>query len=209
MPLHRTLTLLVCTALIVAAAPLVGQTATGDAGALPQLGPFQHHQQLVATYDSVADSTQLAVVTHKGKYFLWIQHPRLTWTVSYAGRQPGIDPPGEIILLFRTQNPQAARDNRLVLEIAPGERIEVASVSAYSDPGPMISSHFMRFPIPTSELARALVNQTMTLSVGGIRVQFKPDQMEAVRDLLSRVGAWPPVAPPAGASQADTVGTNR
>jgi hypothetical protein len=57
----------------------------------------------------------------------------------------------------------------------------------------------MRFPIPTADLARALVGETMRLSVGGIRVKFKPNQIDAIRDLLNRVGAWMPALEPGGA----------
>jgi hypothetical protein len=61
----------------------------------------------------------------------------------------------------------------------------------------MTWSLFMQFPMPAAALAKALLRDKMMLSVGGIRVDFKPDQMEALRDLLSRVGAWP-LAPASG-----------
>ena len=76
----------VCLALCVVPTLLRAQTATGALGlssdpAPPQ--PVSHsNKKLVATYDSLTDSTHLAVVTHKGTYFLWIQHPRLTWTIT-------------------------------------------------------------------------------------------------------------------------------
>jgi hypothetical protein len=200
---RRSLNLRAQLALIAAPAVLSAQTTAGvigvpDAPAHSDL-PLRHDKKLVATYDSVADSTHLAVVTHKGKYFLWTQHPRLTWSVTYAGRAPSAQAPAEVVLEFRTQNPQVAVGSRLVLELTGREPMEVASVGAYSDPGAMTWSHFMRFPIPTAELARALVNEEMRLSVGGIRVHFKRDQMTALRDLLSRVGAWPAALDSGGA----------
>ncbi|HEX2251462.1 MAG TPA: hypothetical protein VHH32_14035 [Gemmatimonadales bacterium] len=203
MSMRWPLSLLACLALAVAPAALSAQTAPGVVGVsnsdLETRPRFRHNQKLIAAYDSVADSTHLAVVTHKGEYFLWRQRPRLTWTISYVGQTPASQPPGEILLIFRTQNPQVPLDSRLVLEFAVGERLEVTSVSAYSDPGPMTSSLFMRFPLPTCELAEALASEEMRLWVGGIRVDFKPDQMEALRDLLSRLGAWPPASVAGGA----------
>jgi hypothetical protein len=199
----RAIGLSVLLRLTVASATVSAQTATGLATiSVPVIhsGPaVEHDKELVATYDSAADSTHLAVVTHKGKYFLWIQRPRLTWTLSYAGRTPASEPPGEIVLIFRTQNPQSPLSDRLSLKSAPGERLEVASAGAQSVPGPMTGSLFMRFPIPIAPLAKALANERMKLSVGGIEVDFKPDQMEALRDLLSQAGAWP------SASAADSI----
>jgi hypothetical protein len=201
-PMRWTFTLLVCLGLTVGSRPISAQTAS-QALELPvsssQPSPwFLHDKQLVASYDSVADSTHLAMVTHKGKYFLWTQRPRLTWTVTHVGRTPGTAPPQMIELVFRTQNPQAPTNNRLVIEFAAAERLELASVGAHGDPGPMVWSHFMRFLIPTAELVKGLTGERMQLLVGGIRVKFKPDQVEAVRYLLRRVGAWPPPSSPAG-----------
>ena len=141
----------------------------------------------LSTYDSLADSTHLAVVTHKGKYFLWIQRPRLTWTVAYAGRTPA-EPPREVLLDFRTQNPQSPGDNHLVIESPSGERLELNSVGADTRAGPMVGNLFMDFLIPTAELARVMGGTSMMLSVGGIKVRFKREQVEALRDLLVRSG---------------------
>jgi hypothetical protein len=202
MPNRGIISLRVYLALTVAPAALSAQTATGVVG-LPGTPshpgrPFGHDKELVAVYDSLADSTHLALVTHKGKYFLWVQRPRLTWSVIYAGQTPEAAP-SEIVLEFRTQNPQVALDSRLIIEMPPGAPLEVPSVKAYSDPGAMTWSHFLRFALPTADLARALLNPTLRLSVGGIRVDFKPDELEAVRDLLSRVRAWPPASESGGA----------
>src|SRR4051812_17128342 len=134
MSMHRALGLLVLLRLTVAFSEVSAQTATGVAAlSLPAIhtGPsFQHDKKLVASYDSTADSTHLAVVTHNGTYFLWIQRPRLTWTISYVGQTPGGEPPSDIVLVFRTQNPQVPLSDRLILEIAPGDRLEVASAGA-------------------------------------------------------------------------------
>ena len=148
---------------------------------------FAHHKKLTATYDTVADSTRLAVVTHKGKYFLTVQRPRLTWSVAYPGRTPS-GPTALVILEFRTQNPQVALDSRLYIAHANGRRFEVPSAGARSDPGVQTWSHFMRFPIPAAALAEAVVTDTMSVTVGGITERLKADQINALRDLLTRVG---------------------
>ncbi len=152
---------------------------------------FTHHKKLRAFYDSVGDSTHLTVVTHKGKYFLTIQRPRLTWTATYAGPHPGPDAPVTVDLEFRTQAPQVAQGSQLVIASAGGQSLEVASAGAFSDPGTQTWSHFMRFPVPSAGLAAALVGNELTVTVGGITEHFKVDQIEALRDLLDRVGAAP------------------
>jgi hypothetical protein len=158
----------------------------------PAVRPFGHGKKLRAVYDSTADSTRLSVMTHKGKYFLWTQRPRLIWSVAYPGRTP--DPaasPAMVELQFRTQSPQTALDSRLRILYPVQRELDVPSSGAYSDPGVLTWSHFMRFRIPCSALVEALASEQVQVSVGGISEYFQPDHLEALRDLLSRVGAWP------------------
>jgi hypothetical protein len=187
--------LLVCLTVPVAPTAIAAQTATARTltqGSLPAAKHrFTHHKKLQASYDSIGDSTHLTVVTHKGRYFLTIQRPRLTWTVVYAGKVPGPEAPLTVALEFRTQAPQVADDSRLVMASAGGEGLEVASGGAFSDPGVQTWSHYMRFPVPSAGLAAVLAGNEVTVTVGGITERFKPDQIEALRDLLDRVGAWP------------------
>ena len=195
MSLRWSVGLLVCVANPVVPALLPAQTATPmvlTKGSVPTAKHrFTHHKELHALYDSVGDSTHLTVVTHKGKYFLTIQRPRLTWTITYAGQLPGPAAPVTVDLEFRTQAPQVARNSRLVIAYAQGQSLEVGSREAFSDPGTQTGSHFMRFPVPTAGLAAALAGNEVTATVGGITERFKMDQIEALRDLLDRVGAWP------------------
>jgi hypothetical protein len=195
MSLRWSVGLLVCLANTVAPVALLAQTATPGMSTKGRVPPakhrFMHHKPLVAFYDSVGDSTHLLLVTHKGKYFFTTQRPRLTWRVAYAGQLPGPEVPVTVELEFRTQEPQVARDSRLVIAYGDSQAIEVASAGAFSDPGIVTWSHFMRFPVPSARLAAALAGTDLTITVGGIRERFKLDQMEALRDLLDRVGAWP------------------
>lgn len=82
-----------------------------------------------------------------------------------------------------------------MIESSTGLRIEVASTGAHSEPGVQTWSHFMRFPVPSGELAQVLAGDQVTVLVGGIRERLKPEHINAVRDLLNRVGAWPPESP--------------
>src|SRR5512147_3130050 len=198
MPLRWALCVVLCGAHCVALRPLEAQAPTGARlikGVVPPaLGKFKHHKKLRAVYDSVADSTRVSVRTHKGQYFLTIHRPRLTWSVVYAGTRPDSTVPAEVWLEFRTQSPQTALNSRLEVLYGNGERFEVPSAGAYSDPGVLTWSHFMRFPIPVAALGSALRSQKVLVSVGGIAEYLEPAHLEALRDLLSRVGAYP-IAP--------------
>ena len=194
MPLYRALYVTVCVAVGVAAKPVQAQTPTSPQllkGVVPPGSvAFHHHKKLQASYDSVADSTHLSVRTHKGKYFLMVQRPRLTWSVVYAGQRPDSVTPSKVWLEFRTQNPQVALNSQLVMLYGDSGRIEVPSAGGYSDPGVVTWSHFMRFPIPTADFAAALRSEKMQVTVGGITERLSTEHLEALRDLLSRVGAY-------------------
>jgi hypothetical protein len=183
-------------AVVVAPVLLSAQVPAGPrltkAAVPPAIRPFRHLKKLQAVYDGTADSTRLSVVTHEGKYFLWTQRPRLVWSVVYPGRTP--DPansPANVELQFRTQSPQTALDSRLLVLYRGGERLEVPSSKSYSHPGVLTWSHFMHFVVPCAALAEVLTSEQVQVSVGGISEYFQPDHLEAMRDLLSRVGAWP------------------
>ncbi|HEY9014319.1 MAG TPA: hypothetical protein VIM84_04595, partial [Gemmatimonadales bacterium] len=199
MSIRGTFGLLACLIVAGGPRPAAAQTATGVIAVPPATGnglPSPRHEYEVAVaYDSLTDSTHLAVVTHKGKYFLWIQKPRLTWTTAYAGRTPAAEPPLVVVLEFRTQAPQAARDSRLVLQPASGDPIEVVSAGGYGEQGPITSNHYMRFIIPAADLAAVLAGQSFRLSVGGIRVSFKSTEIYALRALLQQAGELAPADP--------------
>lgn len=195
MSVRWTVGLLVCLTAGVVFTPVYAQNATSAVAPFEVVSPrtptVKPPKKVRATYDSAADSTHWSVVTHKGKYFLTWQRPRLTWSVVYAGRELGGQSPGEVVLEFRTQEPQVALDSRLVITSGTGQRIEVGSSGAYSDPGVLTWSHFMRFGVPCAELARVLVDEDVTVTVGGISEGLKPDHVRALRSLLDQVGAWP------------------
>jgi hypothetical protein len=88
-----------------------------------------------------------------------------------------------VLLEFRTQEPQAALDSRLVITSADGERLEVGSSGAYSDPGVLTWSHCMRFRIPCSDLARVLASADVTITVAAAalkRATFRPATRDGI-----------------------------
>jgi hypothetical protein len=161
----------------------------GAAAAAPR---FAHSKQIRIVYDRATDSTRLSVVTHPGLYFVTWQRPRLTWSVSHAGQTAGASSGTQSVELeFRTQTPQVPTDNRLVVTYGGVGLVEATSLWANTVPGMITNSTFMHFRIPLDQLAAAVADGRVELSVGGVRAKFDPDQLEALRDLLSRVSAPP------------------
>ena len=190
-----TVGLVVGAVLGVAVRPVTAQDATGFPAVvdLPvPAPPAQPHRKVRAVYDSTSDPTRWSVVTHKGRYFLTIQRPRLTWSGARQGRDSSGAAASVVVLEFRAQAPQTALDSRLVISSSAGSRVEVGSSGSYSDPGVVTWSHFMRFQVPRDELARVLVSDDVTVVAGGITERLKTDHLRALRYLLDRMGAWPP-----------------
>lgn len=84
---------------------------------------------------------------------------------------------------------RAVRDARLVLLFGESGRAEAMSRRGWSDPGVQTNSHFLRFALPRAVLAQALQHDRVRLVVGGVKVGFQRDQLEALRDLLDRTAS--------------------
>jgi hypothetical protein len=57
--------------------------------------------------------------------------------------------------------------------------------------GAFVNSHVLTFDIPASSFVDLIACTWVALDVGGIRVDFAPDQLEALRDLGSRLERSP------------------
>ncbi len=116
---------------------------------LPARGHYQHQRHFRTETDAASGLTRVSVTTHPGRYFLWIQRPRLTFFFTYPTAQPA-EAPGFISLVYRTQTPQ-------------------------------------NFDMPLRVFADLVACSAVALDVGGIRVDFAPDQLEALQALGSRL----------------------
>jgi hypothetical protein len=153
---------------------------------LPRSRHFRHQRRFSSEADSASRLTRVAVTTHPGRYFLWVQRPRLTFFFVYPAEQLTALP--EVVsLVFRAQSPQDMATNHLVLScdgrpretgIVPRSRLET---------GVFVNSHFLTFDIPTPAFAEFIACSKVAVDVGGIRVDFAPEQLEALQDLGSRL----------------------
>lgn len=153
---------------------------------LPARGHYQHQRHFRTETDAASGLTRVSVTTHPGRYFLWIQRPRLTFFFTYPTAQPA-EAPGFISLVYRTQTPQNFATNRLVLS-CDGRPHETGIVPrSLVSPGVFVTSHFLTFDMPLPVFADLVACSAVALDVGGIRVDFAPDQLEALQALGSRL----------------------
>jgi hypothetical protein len=145
---------------------------------------------LRAEYDSTEDVTRISVTTHRGKYFLWIQKPQVRFFFSYPGRTP-VAPPSVVYLVFRTQAPQVVHHTRLTWTCNGATSTIRSTPSSWVDQGPMTSSHYLTFKIPTETFVTMAGCASATLEVGGVRAPFSRKQLRMLQELnaaLPRAG---------------------
>jgi hypothetical protein len=184
---------------------LLGSIAPTPAGAQAALSAapparptFSHHREIASEYDAARDTTTVSLVLSRGKYFLWIQHPRVTVGYRYPGRTRPVGGTVEGMLIeFRTQEPQAAGTNRLTItgaarpsantDASEGEvrsvLAETEAIGSNLEPHAFTHDHRLTFLLPAEDAARVLRSQHVVLDAGGVKVRLKQEQLEAWREL--------------------------
>jgi hypothetical protein len=152
---------------------------------LPGSRRFNHARPFLVERDSTATLTRVSVTTHPGSYFLWVQKPRLTFFFVSSKLEPGVLP--EVIsLVFRTQSPQYFDTNHLVLW-CNGKSTEMPIVPrSLLEYGIFVDAHSLTFDIPLPLYSQFIACHDVNVEVGGIRVLFTLEQLEALRDLGHR-----------------------
>lgn len=133
-------------------------------------------------YDSTEDVTRISVTTHRGKYFLWIQKPQVRFFFAYAGKTP-VTPPQVVYLVFRTQSPQVVQHTRVTWTCNGATSTIRGTPSSWVDQGPMTSSHYLTFKIPTETFVTMAGCGSATLEVGGVRASFSRKQLRMLQEL--------------------------
>jgi hypothetical protein len=168
--------------------PLVA-VATGESGTilLPRARAFDDERPVTSHYDGTTDSTTVAVVTHGGRYFLWIQRPRITVRFRYAGHHLATVP-SDVVFDVRVQHPQQPDVSTLEIDPAGGGRpVRVSRVTFHSKEDVLVTNLDYAFDVPVAAFARLIRSGTLALTLGGVEATFGGSQMEALRDLASRM----------------------
>ena len=119
----------------------------------------------------------MSIVTHHGKYFLWIQQPQVTFFYVYAGdAQPAV-PPAVVYLVFRTQSPQSIHDNKLTL-VCDGLPARIAGLpTSRVEQNYQLTSHFLTFAVPRETFLEFASCRSAEVEVGGVHSPFNEQQL--------------------------------
>jgi hypothetical protein len=153
---------------------------------LPARQSYVHRHRIRLAYDSITNQTRVSLTTHKGKYFLWIQRPRVTFFYDFAGTIPS-GAPASISLVFRTTDPQFPATNRLSTLCDNTPSTQPIVPTFWPQPGPIVGSSNYTYEIPLQTFADLLRCDALTLEVGGISAALQPEQMSALRDFASQM----------------------
>lgn len=168
------------------AVPVSAASSFSSVIQLPPRQSYVHHQRIRMAYDSIANQTRVSLTTHKGMYFLWIQHPRVTFFYDFAGTT-STGAPATVSLAFRTTNPQFPATNGLSTICDGVHSRQPITPTFWAQSGPVVSSSKYTYEIPLLTFADLLKCDALTIEVGGIRAPLKPEQMSALRDFASRM----------------------
>ena len=176
---HHVLPSLSAGVALILSAPLASAQAAAAAPAYP----------IRLEYDSTSDSTTRSVELQHGRYFIHFHKPRVTVAVAYPGTIAPAEPDA-VLIEFRTQSPQYAATNVLTLT-APGD-VRVTAIATRSRVRTHIQTtdHTLTFALAAAELRPLLSAAKARMEVGGVRVDLKRAQLEALDRLLGT--ATPP-----------------
>ena len=166
--------------------PTVAVRVDSETVLLPRPRVFHHDGRVEAHYDAADDSTTVAIVIHPGRYFLWIQHPRITVRFRYAGRML-THAPHDVVMDVRVQHPQQPDVSTLILTATDGPRFSFKRVVFHESEDVLVTNLDYAFELPLGTFARLITSESLSLELGGITATFDGGQMEALRDLASRM----------------------
>jgi len=154
---------------------------------LPTARTSDRGDRIAREYDAASNQTRVSVTTHRGVYFLWIQHPRLTFFYEFAGATPAQVPPS-VFLIIRTQSPQVPATNRLSL-VCDGVRQELGVTPTFTlEPGAFTSNRQYMYELPLEQFAHLVACHSVTIALDQVKAPFKVEQLEALRGFAGRLG---------------------
>ena len=167
-------------------ATLAATPSASPARSLPAARAFRHQKHIAREHDAATDQTRVSVTTHRGSYFLWIQHPRLTFFYEYAGAVPA-EAPRSVFLVFRTQNPQLPVNNRLSVQCDGANQELAITPSFWIEPSAFTSNRQYMYELSLDQLAQVVACHAVTIAVGDVGAPFNGEQLEALRDFAASV----------------------
>lgn len=174
--------------------PSAAASARGDRGdAIPLRWPaaraYRHKRRIEEHRDPSTGAVTTQMTVEKGKYLLWMQRPRVTVTVVRPAELPAGRWPELVRIEFRTQSPQYTATNVLSLSVGDSLRLEAPAVASRSEHRTQVTDHTLTFALPLADFLSAVHGEALRLEVGGVAVQLRREQLDALRALMLHVRA--------------------
>lgn len=155
----------------------------------PTRAPSTSPAPLQVEHDTVDDLTRVSVMTHPGRYFLWIQKPQVTFFYVYGGSAPPAEPPAVVYLVFRTQSPQSLLSNKLTL-VCDGFPARIAGLpTSRLEQNYQVSTHFLTYAVPRETFLELVKCREAEVEVGGVLAPFTAQQLADLQGLAAKLQA--------------------
>lgn len=169
--------------------PAPAAAIAGAALAWPAEKAYRSRQKIETSRDSIGHETTISMVVEKGAYLLWIQRPRVTVASVRYDSLPAGEWPASVLIEFRTQSPQYTATNLLTLTGDDATTFEAPATASRLRQRTMVTDHTLTFVLPLEEFLSWVHADRGTLSVGGVTVKLRPEQLESLRAFAMRVKA--------------------
>lgn len=150
----------------------------------PLARPAAHRTRRLIDYDEATDQTRVSLTTHPGKYFLWMQRPRITFFYVYPGATLE-HAPATVFLVFKTHDPSAPSSNQLTLRCDGVAEAQALIPEFAFESEAFVTHRVFTFALPLPTFASLVQCRTPAVQVGDIGEEFSPAQVDALRDFAA------------------------
>ena len=157
---------------------------------LRALGAAHAGPRIRAERDAATDQTRLSLTTHRGMYFLWVEHPRVTFFYVFPGRALEYAPPS-VFLVFRTHDPQVPSTNHLTLRCNQVDEPQATVPTFAYEPSMLTTGRAFTYELPLATFAQFAGCNTAALRVGDIVVPFSDRQVAGLRAFAGGMAGIP------------------
>jgi hypothetical protein len=130
--------------------------------------------------DGATDQTRVSLTTHHGAYFLWLQHPRVTFFYVFSGSSLE-HAPSSVFLVFLSHEPQVPSTNHLALSCNGVEQAQGAIPAFAFETGPMVTNRVFTYELPLATFVDFARCGAPSVRVGNLGVPFSGQQLADLR----------------------------
>ena len=154
------------------------------AASLPAAASQRHAAHIRAEHDAATDQTRVSLTTHRGTYFLWIHHPRVTFFYVHSGTRLE-HAPATVFLFVRMPWPLAPRANQLSLSCNGVEQPQPGSPMFVLEQGPILTDRVYTFELSLEQFATLATCRSAAVGVGDVTVDRVENKLDEVREFAA------------------------